>query len=399
MFKDVYREVGILEVFVTCLQRYEQFLIENSKPESNKASEVDVELSASAEEGIDREPEEVLGQLAIEAFSLLLVGNNNNANVFRECGGSKCVHGMVRYRHSREGILGILRELILSVGGDDDLMFLLSTMHSAPANKIQLKIHILKVVLGCLRDSHRTRTLFRKVGGFVYVTSVFVSLDGKLDKSTVDNSVENDNNNQDDLHLPDILQLLAITCQTLATAMRFEPANAKFFHQEICTTSLCDTLRLLGCFGTNQELSETIETLEDVDRFQTIFHNLFIGNVLEPDISEDIPSTLMFTCLIYRLLYDIALDNFEKANLSGILNIIGDKGANSRLPGKSKNDIRCSVQSLNLQQPIPEPLVVHPGIVICMLQLLPSIECDSNPQIATCLQNYLAEVVKSLVRR
>ena len=31
-----------------------------------------------------------------------------------------------------------------------------------------------------LRESHRTRTVFRKVGGFVYVMSVLVSMEGCL---------------------------------------------------------------------------------------------------------------------------------------------------------------------------------------------------------------------------
>lgn len=40
---------------------------------------------------------------------------------------------------------------------------LLATLHSAPRSALQLKIDILKALLLCLRDSHRTRTVFRKV--------------------------------------------------------------------------------------------------------------------------------------------------------------------------------------------------------------------------------------------
>ena len=35
-------------------------------------------------------------------------------------------------------------------------------------------------LLNVLRESHRTRTVFRKVGGFVYVMSVLVSMEGCL---------------------------------------------------------------------------------------------------------------------------------------------------------------------------------------------------------------------------
>jgi WD repeat and FYVE domain-containing protein 3 len=91
-----------------------------------------------------------------------------------------------------------------------------------------------------------------QVGGFVYVTSVFVSLDGKLSdnsditKTYLEQLTANESNieqlmeyNQSNIpKMKDLLQLLHIVCHTLATAMRFEPANAKFFHQEVCFMSL-----------------------------------------------------------------------------------------------------------------------------------------------------------------
>jgi hypothetical protein len=41
--------------------------------------------------------------------------------------------------------VGIVRELVLSPGGDDDMGTLLGMMHSAPPSALQLKAHILKV--------------------------------------------------------------------------------------------------------------------------------------------------------------------------------------------------------------------------------------------------------------
>lgn len=61
--------------------------------------------------------------------------------------------------------------------------------------------------------------LFRQVSGFVYVTSVLVSLEGKL--------------KGDEPMDKDMLQLIHIVFYTISTAMRFEPANAKFFHHEV----------------------------------------------------------------------------------------------------------------------------------------------------------------------
>lgn len=393
VFKDVFREVGILEVFVTCLQRYERYI----------ASHMDDSSSPD-------DPEEVLGKLTLEAINALLYSNNNNGKVFRECGGSKCIHDMILpYRRVREATLAIVRELILAASGEDDLLFLLTTMHSASVEQIDLKIQILKLLLGTLKESHRTRTLFRKVGGFVYVTSVFVSLDGKLREGCTlfdhrrtaigdGTEVEHEREKREVDHL---LQLLTTVFQTLATAMRFEPANAKFFHQEICTTSFCDTLRLLGCFGATSELKDVNDNglTEDLHDVIEAFHRLFLGSVIKPKVdTELLPSHLTFICLVYRLLYDCALDNFEKPNLSGVVNL-GTAILGSQSVPVVGTDPRHSLPALNLGQPIPEPLIVHPGVVTCMLQLLPSVECESDNRKGLALQLYLAEVLKSLVRR
>lgn len=61
---------------------------------------------------------------------------------------------------------------------------------------------------------------YPQVSGFVYVTSVLVSLEGKL--------------KGDEPMDKDMLQLIHIVFYTISTAMRFEPANAKFFHHEVC---------------------------------------------------------------------------------------------------------------------------------------------------------------------
>lgn len=76
-----------------------------------------------------------------------------------------------------------------------------------------------------LRESHRTRTVFRKVGGFVYVMSVLVSMEGCLAEPAKPpwNTVARQ----------DIIGLLKMVFSTLTVAMRYEPANARFFSTEV----------------------------------------------------------------------------------------------------------------------------------------------------------------------
>ncbi|XP_043641336.1 WD repeat and FYVE domain-containing protein 3 [Drosophila teissieri] len=378
VFKDVYREVGILEIFVGCLTRYAAHV----QKITNGDESVVVELDSEAEE----QRFDTLGKHVLEALTMLLGGGaSNNAQLFREYGGAKCVHELVKFKHCRPQALGIVRELILSAGGDDDMLHILSLMHSVSPLQVEFKIQILNMLLGCLKDSHRTRTVFRKVGGFVYVTSVFVSLDGSMALP------------QPDIPQQDLILLLQIVFQTLATAMRFEPANAKFFHQEISSSSLCDTLRLLGCFGGSCALQDYTGTYEPQQSLLKYYHEIFSGDILSVSFSEDVPYPLSYVCIVFRLLYSIALDNFEAPNLSGIITLFSDPPTTLRSPSKELAP-PVHPSQLNLTQPSPEPRIVHPGVVLCMLQLLPAVEYDLAPLQAVQLQVYLSEIIKSLVR-
>lgn len=96
IFKDVYREVGMLEVFVTCLNRYSNIL-EEKKIFLSKGKDYKLPVG-----------QQKLGGLVVEALTILLASNGANANVLRECGGAKCVHGLVQYTECRYAVLGIL---------------------------------------------------------------------------------------------------------------------------------------------------------------------------------------------------------------------------------------------------------------------------------------------------
>ena len=205
IFKDVFREVGLLEVMVTCLQRFAALV--KLPTTSNKHQEDELET----------------GFLVTECLSVLLVGNANNAAVFRESGGARTAHSCVSFAECRREALGLVQQLILSPAGDDDMATLLALLQSAPAQDLAIKTDILKSLLTCLRESHRTRTMFRKVGGFVYVMSTLVSMEGCLAGEWCSATIGQQ----------DVLRMLHLVFNTLCIAMRYEPANAKFFHLEV----------------------------------------------------------------------------------------------------------------------------------------------------------------------
>lgn len=119
----------MLEVFVTCLSRYAATLkdkeIEKEKSNLELGNNTDsnkvfysnenatkkhndtllVQSDEPVKDGIGTEEDE-LGFLVMEGLTALLSSNVSNCNVFRECGGAKCVHGMVIYEVCRSKALG-----------------------------------------------------------------------------------------------------------------------------------------------------------------------------------------------------------------------------------------------------------------------------------------------------
>ncbi len=92
--------------------------------------------------------------------------------------------------------------------------------------------------------------MFRKVGAFVYVMSALVSMESCLSDPAA-KTIETDHRVQEEegdpsctsppppqtqwttLPAQEILRLLHLIFNTLCVAMRYEPANAKFFQQEV----------------------------------------------------------------------------------------------------------------------------------------------------------------------
>ena len=67
--------------------------------------------------------------------------------MFRECGGARCAHNMVPFRDCRQAALNIVQQLVLSAGGDDDMGTLLGLMPTVAVTDLELKTHILKVIV------------------------------------------------------------------------------------------------------------------------------------------------------------------------------------------------------------------------------------------------------------
>lgn len=157
-----------------------------------------------------------------------------------------------------------------------------------------------QALLLVLRKSQRSRTVFRKVGGFVYVTSLLVAMERSL-CSPPKNGWEKVNQNQ-------VFELLHTVFCTLTAAMRYEPANSHFFKTEIQYEKLADAVRLLGCFSDLRKISPLNVFPSNTQLFQRLLDDDLIS-------LDSVSPTLRHCSKLFIYLYKVATDSFDRYDL------------------------------------------------------------------------------------
>ncbi|XP_076127007.1 WD repeat and FYVE domain-containing protein 3 [Alosa pseudoharengus] len=429
VFSDVFREVGLLEVLVNLLHKYAALMkdpaAQHHLQQQNHNSQPNNSLPPPNEQGEGHthgdcknnvsEDQKQLAWLVMETLTVLLQNSNTNAGLFREFGGARCVHNIVKYRQCREQALMIIQQLVLSPSGDDDMGTLLGLMHSAPATELQLKTDILRALLAVLRESHRTRTVFRKVGGFVYVTSLLVAMERSL-CSPPQSGWERANQNQ-------VFELLHAVFCTLTAAMRYEPANSHYFRTEIQYEKLADAVRLLGCFSDAKKVGPVTARPSNAQPFQRMLEEEQQasgagGQQLLPaqTQADGVSPTLRHCGKLFIYLYKMATDSFDSRAeqvppcLTHETSLPSPWGtpaltrkrqgyhgsSSNSAPAKAAVDLKLHLgNSSSLHS--ADPVVIHPGAALAMLDLLASVSSDTQPEHALDLQLAVANLLQLLV--
>lgn len=200
-YQDIYREVKLLDGLIVLLKKYAMQMRENecedniilassyayasdkvnrSKPDASNDNE-----NTDNKNLCNLDSLEDYAFMLMETLRVVLEGNAINVNLFRRDGGARCVHNLVPYSRSRTKSLRLVQQLILSEGGEDDLGTLLGMMNSAPQTAVELKIDIMNTLARVFSLDPSMRSSFREVGGFIYIVSVLVSMNGSLSSKPI----------------------------------------------------------------------------------------------------------------------------------------------------------------------------------------------------------------------
>ncbi|TNN20222.1 WD repeat and FYVE domain-containing protein isoform 3 [Schistosoma japonicum] len=290
VFKDVFHDVGLLELSVDILNYFVDTMETFNDPSTTPSTSCPFE---SLKE---------IGNYLLEFLQCTVTSHTQNGDVLIRLGATNCLLNRILNANAKKYIISlrlpaltIYEELMLSNGGEELMPNLLENMHHAHAD---LKISILCSFCRVLRESHRCRAVFRKLSGFVYVMQELIYLEGCLNLFTFTNNLSNSITNssvnrcsistadsshlfmeesslsehmitssksdhdgiqqqQQHLHLsrkaflssltyPQLFLLIKSIFSSLGIAMKFEPANAHYFVTEIQYTTLTDAVLSLG---------------------------------------------------------------------------------------------------------------------------------------------------------
>ncbi|CAJ0936217.1 unnamed protein product, partial [Mesorhabditis belari] len=368
LLKDAFREVGMLDTL--------SFVINNLFGVQKNRELTDEEKK--------------LTLLATDLLTVVVKGNVENAKMLGDCLGPRGLLALVCGVSGewRSSALQLLKQALLLAPSDIYLAAIVSQLNNAsPQTQLELDVDLLKCVLGVLRESHKVRVLFRRVGGYLALISMLLGLEG------VFGSEESAKDAQSQQEKSVYLDFIHLVFKVLTLSMRFEPSNARYFFVEVNWESITTVLRLTGTFAgsTIVEIENYMwrmngaELKEEMNLCHSVFQmdeNIQLGS-----IPPKMPASIFYSCYIIRLLFNMALDNYEKvsSDVCWCTSLSPPDGSSSLAADDS------SIVSWS------SSVLVHPGAVLSILALLPSIQAQDKKW-TVAAQYYSSLLLKALLK-
>ncbi|CAD6191346.1 unnamed protein product [Caenorhabditis auriculariae] len=357
VIKDAFREIGLLDTLC--------FIIKQIF-EAKKARNITL-------------GEQKLCLLSTDLLTVIIKSNVENAKMFTECFGPKILLKVVSEVEEdwRSSLLQLTKQLLIIAPTDQYLTGIIQVLNDcSPEENLNLCENLLKALLGVVRESHKIRMQFRKTGGYLALMGLLLGLEKKFAQ------VEPDEKRIPKLFC-DLMEFVHLIFKITTLSMRFEPSNARYFTSEVTWESLASVLRLTGAF------SEVIEVQTDGQQWKTstgavsnelrACHSVFRmdENAEAGLLPDNMPTKIFFACSFIRLIFNMALDNYEKMS--------------SDVHWANMESFEESIVSWT------SSVLVHPGAVLAILNLLPSVVCDDFKWTISA-QYYVSLLLKALLK-
>ncbi|KAJ1374996.1 hypothetical protein KIN20_038217 [Parelaphostrongylus tenuis] len=255
----------------------------------------------------------------------------------------------------RSSSLQLLKQLLLLASTDQYIAGVIQVISQVGRQQqLEFNVDLLKTVLGVLRESHKVRVQFRKTGGYLSLISMLLGLEGAF--SEVDATTG------------------TVPCEAVELL--------DFIH--LIFKVLTIILRLTGAFGNATVIDVTRPEWQlqgsELKHELAACHSVFKMDeeIQSGSIPAGMPSSIFFASYIIRLLFNMALDNYEKMS----------------------SDVTWTSSDGSLEECIvswTSSVLAHPGAVQSILSLLPSIYSDDVKWLVGA-QYYCTLLLKALLK-
>ncbi|CAI2350201.1 unnamed protein product [Caenorhabditis sp. 36 PRJEB53466] len=375
IIKDAFREVGLLDALCFIIRR--MYEMQHSAQSSHSFTAI-----STCSRGQDQLK---LSLLTTDLLTIIIKNNTENGKLFTDCFGAKLLIDIICEvsEEWRSSLLQLVKQLLIVAPTDQYILHVVNTLNDRiPIENLEVMFSLLKALLGVVRESHKVRIQFRKSGGFVALSALLLGLEKRFqDVAAADGKIPREQ--------CEMLEFIHIIFKVFTLSMRFEPSNAKYFSSEITWNSITSLLRLTSIFTENTQISieepewKSLNSAEICGELAAC-HEVFRldDNIEAGNVPRGMPFNVYFGCYVIRLIFNMALDNYEKMT----------------------TDIRWN-DGASLEESIVSwtcSLLVHPGAIISMLCLLPSISAGSESPEAmkwtVSAQFYVSQLLKAILK-
>ncbi|XP_067828723.1 WD repeat- and FYVE domain-containing protein 4 [Heptranchias perlo] len=376
----VFRETRLLEMLLTQLQRYAKFL--RKAGNSTSSSEQQHRREASC--------------LMLKVVAVMLQGSVKNIVILREYGMIPYIKIFLDDEFYRSHALSILEQLFI-VNAEEYVSVVIGVLCSATQGELMLKLDLLQSLLNVL-GVPKARTAFRTAGGFNALQSVLADMEGALCDTPSGNWASVDQN--------DIWNLIQSTLCTLTVALHSDPVNSYFFRTQGQFDKIADDLRLFGCFsneGGRLKYSLDISACRKYEEFLKLAHNS-TEDIL-PSLKKCVKifdfldrmakDTLSSPCSTQHIGEALSRKHSESCNQSDVPEMAGSRHDVSNITEDPSEQLFAADPEDRFAA---DPVIVHPGAICVMMDLLPNINSEEIPQLSLELQYAVANYILSLVK-
>uniref|UniRef100_A0A1I7RU76 Mediator of RNA polymerase II transcription subunit 23 n=1 Tax=Bursaphelenchus xylophilus TaxID=6326 RepID=A0A1I7RU76_BURXY len=337
------------------------------------------------------EPEKQCTQRALDLLVTTTKGNALNAQFVTENIEIKVIKDVLSSKSDaaedfRNTTHVLIKNLLFSAKNEQLFSSLLQILFSDPGN-LDMCMVILKLFSSVLLESHKVRIMFRRSGGYICLMTLLLQLEGSL-QCTFDKTAISDD-------IRTALTYISTIFKVLTISMRYEPSNARYFLNEVKVNIIISILRTSGAFSKTEKIMSGREVWSKItsgilqEKLDTV-HKIFADeNVLNTKM--EMPMEVFAALFLIKQLFELGMDAFDKQT-----NDIQWAGPDWLRTAENIETIPLVTWSRSV--------IVHPTSVLCILQLLPSIEAQRNRESheldewSAVAQYYTALLLKALLR-